>query len=147
INSLDITTRAVAKVGAHRDLEADLLAQIEGADDMPGQYRGELSNTVQLAMALADEVGTSGNQTMARKASSAVYNAATATLLATEGATLGGRGGDARRLLLSRMVLDHRMRPQDPLSVGEGAFDARATDLLLSDAPVSLDDASAALTL
>ena len=147
INSLDITTRAVAKVGAHKDLEADLLAQIEGADDMPGQFRGQLANTVQLAMALADEVGASGNQTMARKASNAVYNAATATLLATEGASLGARGGDARRLLLSRMVLDHRMKPQDPLSVGEGAFDARATDMLLSEAPVLLEDAALALNL
>ena len=147
INSLDITTRAVAKVGAHKDLEADLLAQIEGADDLPGQFRGQLANTVQLAMALADKVGASGNQTMARKASNAVYNAATATLLATEGASLGARGGDARRLLLSRMVLDHRMKPQDPLSVGEGAFDARATDMLLSEAPVLLEDAALALNL
>ena len=147
INSLDITTRAVAKVGAHRDLEADLLDQIDGADAMPGQYRGELANTVQMAIALADEVGMSGNQTLARKASSAIYNAATATLLAVEGAALGARGGDARRLLLSRMVLDHRLRPQDPLKTGEGAFDARATDLLLADEPVSLEDAGAALTL
>ncbi|MEL7469588.1 MAG: acyl-CoA dehydrogenase family protein [Pseudomonadota bacterium] len=147
INALDITTRAVAKVGAHKDLESDLLDQIEGAVHLPGQYKGQLANTVQLAVALADEVGLSGNQTLSRKASSAIYNAATATLLATEGATLGARGGDARRLLLSRMVLDHRLKPQDPLSVGEGAFDARATDLLLSDALVSLDNASAALTL
>lgn len=147
INSLDITTRAVARVGAHRDLEAELLDQIESTPDLPGQYRGQLANTVQLATALADEVGLSGNQTLARKASSAIYNATTATLLATEGTTLGARGGDARRLLLSRMVLDHRLKPQDPLTVGEGAFDARATDLLLSQEPVSLDTAKAALTL
>ena len=147
INSLDITTRAVAKLGVHKDLEADLLAQIERSDALPGQYRGELANTVQMAIAMADEVGTSGNQTLARKASSAIYNAATATLLATEGTTLGARGRDARRLLLSRMVLDHRMKPQDPLAVGEGAFDARATDMLLSDAPVPLDAATEALTL
>ncbi|MEM9061574.1 MAG: acyl-CoA dehydrogenase family protein [Pseudomonadota bacterium] len=147
INSLDITTRAVAKVGAHRDLEADLLDQIENAAEMPGQYKGQLANTVRLAIELADEVGKTDNQALARKASSAVYNAATATLLATEGTELGAQGSDARRLLLSRMVLDHRLKPQDPLTVGEGAFDVRATDMLLSEAPVTLEEATQALTL
>ena len=147
INSLDITTRAVAKIGAHKDLEASLLDQIDGVAELPGQYKGQLKNTVQLAIALADEIGTSGNQVLARKAASAIYNAATATLLATEGAILGARGGDAGRLLLSRMVLDQRMKPQDPLTVGEGAFDETATNLLLANSPVSLDQAEAALTL
>ncbi len=147
INSLDITTRAVAKIGAHRDLEGDLLKQLDQAEDLPGQYRGQLAKTVSAAIALAHEVGQSGNQTLARKASSAIYNAATMTLLAREGAMLGGRGGDARRLLLSRMVLDHRLSLQDPLSTGEGAFDAAAIDLLLSDQPVSLDTAAQTLTL
>jgi alkylation response protein AidB-like acyl-CoA dehydrogenase len=146
INSLDITTRAVAKIGAHKDLEEDLLEQIDSTDGLPGQYRGQLANTVRAAIALADEVGTSGNQTLARKASSAIYNAATMTLLAREGATLGARGGDARRLLLSRMVLEHRMSPQDPLTIGDSAFDVAATDLLLSDQPVSLDAAAETLT-
>jgi hypothetical protein len=68
------------------------------------------------------------------------------TLLAREGATLGARGGDARRLLLSRMVLEHRMSPQDPLTIGDSAFDVAATDLLLSDQPVSLDAAAETLT-
>ncbi|MEM9138431.1 MAG: acyl-CoA dehydrogenase family protein [Pseudomonadota bacterium] len=147
INALDITTRAVAKVGAHEDLEADLSDQLDGAEALPGQYRGQLKATVERAVALADEVGRSGNQTLARKASGAVYNAATATLLACEGAALGARGGDARRLLLSRMVLDHRLRPQDPLSTGDTAFDTAATDLLLSDEPVGLEQAGEALTL
>tara|TARA_E500000331_G_scaffold309689_1_gene315984 strand:+ start:1192 stop:1362 length:171 start_codon:yes stop_codon:yes gene_type:complete len=40
---------------------------------------------------------------------------ATATLLAREGAQLEAMGEDARRLILARMVIDHRLRPQDPL--------------------------------
>jgi len=147
INALDITTRAVAKVGAHADLQASLLETIDATDEMPGQYAGQLRHMVEAAVALADEVGTTDNQPLARKAASAIYNATTATLLAREGAALGARGGDARRLLLSRMVVDHRMRPADPLRAGEGAFDKRATDLLLSDAPVSLAAAEDALTL
>jgi len=147
INSLDVTTRAVARVGAHEDLERDLVERIDDLTDMPGQFRGRLRNTVEAAMALAGEVGMSGNQTLARKASSAIYNATTATLLAAEGTALGAAGGDARRLLLARMVLDHRLQRADPLSAGGGAFDARATDLLLSDEPVSLDAANDALNL
>jgi len=147
INSLDVTTRAVAKLSLHKDLEQDLTDRIDASPEMPGQFRGELRNTVERAMALADEVGMSGNQTLARKAAGAVYNATTASLLAIEGTTLGARGGDARRLLLSRMVLDHRLQRQDPLSAGGGAFDLAATDLLLSDDPVSLDEAHDTLTL
>ncbi len=147
INSLDVTTRAVAKLGVQRALEAPLLDRIDRDHDMPGQFRGQLRNTVELAIALADEVGMSGNQTLARKAASAVYNSTTATLLASEGATLGARGGDARRLLLARMVLDHRLASQDPLSIGNGAFEERATALLLSDETVTLDQAHAALVL
>jgi len=146
INALDVTTRAVAKVGAHRDVEDELQDRLDKADDLPGQFKGQLKNTVQLAVALADEVGKSNNQTLARKASSALYNSTTATLMATEGAKLGAAGGDARRLLLARMVLDHRLSTHDPLSVSAGDFEKNSTDLLLGDAPVSLDKATQVLT-
>ncbi|MDP6692595.1 MAG: acyl-CoA dehydrogenase family protein [Alphaproteobacteria bacterium] len=147
INSLDITTRAVAKVNAHRDLEDELQDKLDKADDMPGQFKGEMKNTVTMAIELADEIGKSNNQTLARKASSALYNAASATLLATEGSKLGAAGGDARRLIMSRMVLDYRMRAQDPLSVRAGNFEKASTDLLLEDAPVSLDKAMQVISL
>lgn len=52
---------------------------------------------------------------------------------------------DARRLLLSRMVIDHRLRLRVPMSVGDGPVETQCTDLLLGDAPVSLADASRAL--
>lgn len=146
INSLDITTRAIAKVGAHKDLEEELLDRIDGNGDMPGQFKGELRSTVQQAIGFAEEVGKSGNQTLARKASGAIYNAATATLLAAEGSALGAAGRDARRLLLARMVIDHRLRAQDPLAVGESGFEKAATDLLLANDPVSLDIATDVLT-
>ena len=147
INSLDITTRAVAKVGAHKDLEEELRDKLDQADDMPGQFKSEVQNTVGMAIELAEEIGATDNQTLARKAATAIYNAASATLLSTEGARLGARGGDARRLIMSRMVLDYRMRAQDPLSVRSGAFEKASTDLLLEDAPVSLDEAAQVVSL
>jgi alkylation response protein AidB-like acyl-CoA dehydrogenase len=146
INSLDITTRAVAKVGAHKDLEEALRDKLDTSDAMPRQFRSEVGNTVAMAMELADEIGASGKQTLARKAATAIYNAASATLLAAEGAALGADGGDARRLIMARMVLD-RMRAQDPLSVRSGAFEQASTDLLLDDAPVSLDKAAEVVAL
>ena len=55
----------------------------------------------------------------------------------------GIAGGDARRLLLSRLVIEHRLAPQDPLSLSESTWEAEAMDLLLSDAPVPLAKAAA----
>ena len=68
-----------------------------------------------------------------------------ASLLAQEGSALANKTGDARRLLLSRLVIDHRMRPRDPMSVSDGPVETRCANLLLSDAPVSLEEASRAL--
>ena len=61
-------------------------------------------------------------------------------LLACEGATLGAAGGDARRMLLARMVVDHRLRASDPLAIPRS--DDAMVDALLSDEPVSLSKAA-----
>ena len=140
INALDIITRAVAKVGAHQDLGQDLQDRLVEAPDLPGQYRGELSATVERAFAFAEEVASSGAEPLCRQASDGLYNAASAVLLATEGAALGATGGDARRVLLSRMVVDHRLRPRDPLA--KSGSDDAMIDALLSEAPVDLETAA-----
>lgn len=140
INALDVTTRAVAKVGAHRDLRETLQDELSDADGMPGQFRGEMSSTIDRAFAFAEEVAASGNEPLARQASDALYHATSAALMAAEGTQLGASGGDARRLLLARLVVDHRLSPRDPLAIS-GSDDA-ITDALLDDAPVSLDRAA-----
>jgi len=147
INALDITTRAVAKIGAHETLADDLKGRIESADGLPGQYGGELVGLIDRATSFAEEIAKSGNETQARQASDALYHVTTATLLALEGAALGNAGGDARRLLLSRLVVDTRLRSHDPLSVGDGAFEIEAGNRLLRDDPVSLADVTDLLTL
>ncbi|MEH6545478.1 MAG: acyl-CoA dehydrogenase family protein [Sneathiella sp.] len=147
INALDITTRAIAKVGAHEALAEDLKDRIETAEGIPGQYGGELIGLIDRATSFAEDIAKSGNETLARQASDALYHVTTATLLATEGAALGKAGGDARRLLLSRLVVDTRLRSHDPLSVGDSAFEIEAGNRLLQDAPVLLADAMDLLTL
>jgi len=66
-------------------------------------------------------------------------------LMATEGAKLGSMGEDARRLLLSRMVVDRRIGQENPFSMEAGNFDEAATDALLSSKKVTLDDAKSIL--
>ena len=124
INALDVTNRAINKVGAQEPLREDLRERLEQAENIPGQYRGQLSATVDRAFAFAEEVATTRNEPLARQATDALYHVASAVLLATEGAELGKRGGDARRLLLSRMVVDHRLSPHDPLTIKSGEDDA-----------------------
>ncbi|MZR32507.1 acyl-CoA dehydrogenase family protein [Sneathiella litorea] len=142
INALDITTRAVAKTGAHEDLAEDLKDRLQNTDGVPGQYAGELSGLIDRAKKFAEDIASSGDETKARQASNALYHATTATLLATEGAALGKAGGDARRMLLSRLVVDTRLRPHDPLSNGNNQFEIEAGNYLLDDVDVPLDAAT-----
>jgi hypothetical protein len=141
INALDVTKRAIAKVGAHTTLaEAmhDMLAEAQG---LPGQFKGELDSTIDRAVAFAEQVAVSGNEPMARKAADALYHMASAVLLATEGARLGEMGEDARRLILARMVMDHRLRAADPMAIETD--DGPAVAALLSEDKVDLATAQA----
>jgi alkylation response protein AidB-like acyl-CoA dehydrogenase len=136
INALDVVQRAVGKAGGHKTLTAAL----------PGQYKGLLGATLDRVERFAEAVAADPrHEKRARMAAGALYHATTAALLAWEGATLGAKGGDARRLLLSRLVIEHRLAPQDPLSLNETPWEQEATDLLLSDAPVPLATATALL--
>jgi acyl-CoA dehydrogenase len=140
INALDVTTRAIAKAGAHEALTDAVARQLDHADGLPGQFKGEMTATMERAADFAGRVAAEGRETLARQASDALYHATSAALMAAEGATLGVRGGDARRLLLARMVIDHRLSPSDPLSVPR--IDDAMIDALLSDRPVSLEAAA-----
>ncbi|MEX1037132.1 MAG: acyl-CoA dehydrogenase family protein [Sneathiella sp.] len=142
INALDITTRAIAGVGAHENLAEDLKGRLQDATGLPGQFAGELSGLIDRAKKFAEDIATSRNETQARQAADALYHVTTATLLATEGAALGKAGGDARRMLLARLVMDTRLRPHDPLSNGDGSFEIEAGNYLLDDKPVPLDAAA-----
>jgi hypothetical protein len=143
INALDVVTRAVRKDQAHHTLGEALRAKLTQAAALPDEYRRRVWERVAQAIAFAGGVAGSGErEPQARQAASALYHAASAVLLAWEGAQLGARGGDARRLLLSRMVLEHRLSPHDPLAPRFAEWESRAADLLLEDAPVSFETAA-----
>jgi acyl-CoA dehydrogenase len=83
------------------------------------------------------------NERFCRVAANQLYQATTAVLLATEGTRLGATGGDARRLLLARFVLEHRLHETDPTNLRAFAWEDEAIPLLLEDAPVPLETAAA----
>jgi acyl-CoA dehydrogenase len=146
INALDVVQRAVGKAGGHKTLSAALKTRYEASGSLPGQYKGLLGATLDRVERFVEAVAADPkHEKRARLAAGALYHAATAALMAWEGATLGAQGGDARRLLLSRLVIEHRLAPQDPLSLAEAPWEQEAMDLLLSDAPVPLAKATALL--
>jgi alkylation response protein AidB-like acyl-CoA dehydrogenase len=147
INALDVVQRAVGKAGGHKTLTTALKAKYEPSSSLPGQYKGLLGATLDRVERFAETVAShAAHEKRARLAAGALYHAASAALMAWEGATLGAKGGDARRLLLSRLVIEHRLAPQDPLSLAEAPWEQEAMDLLLSDAPVPLAKAVALLS-
>ena len=143
INALDVTNRAIGKVGAHRALREHLDQRLDETPEIPGQFRGELAATVERAFAFAEEVARSRNESMARRAADALYHVTSAVLMAWEGASLGALGLDARRLLLAKMVLTHRLMPRDPL--GHEGSEAGPIAALLSEERVDLEQAATLL--
>ncbi|MDI1286261.1 MAG: acyl-CoA dehydrogenase family protein [Reyranella sp.] len=147
INALDVVQRAVGKSGGHKTLSAALKTKYEASGALPGQYKGLLGATLDRVERFAEAVASDPkHEKRSRMAAGALYHATTAALLAWEGATLGAQGGDARRLLLSRLVIEHRLQPQDPLSLNESPWEEEAMNLLLDDAPVPLAKATALLS-
>ena len=49
-------------------------------------------------------------------------------------------GLDARRALHARLVLEHRLTPQDPLAPGSGAWEREAAEFVFSERKVSLGE-------
>ena len=148
INALDVTTRAISKVGAHRTLFETLQEKIADAPRLPGQFRGLLEMQIERAFDFAELVANDPeHEDKARLATNALYHATAAALMAWEGAHAGVRGADARRLLLARLVVDHHMLPRDPLALGESRFDKAAASMLLSDESAPLAQVTDALTL
>jgi alkylation response protein AidB-like acyl-CoA dehydrogenase len=144
IVALDALARAVGRHGAEAALAADLHARLNEAPTLPQAYRDRLRGLVDRAIDFARSVAAdAARESDARRATSALYHAASAVTLAWEAAKVHERRGDARRLLLSRLVLDHRLTARDPLVGDTGPIQDRAGALLLADAPVSMADAAA----
>jgi acyl-CoA dehydrogenase len=144
INALDAVQRAVGKARSHEALRDDLGRRVEDVGGMPGQFRTRLSGALADAMRFVEEVAADpANERFCRIAAGKLYHATTAALLASEGTRLGNAGGDARRLLLSRFVLEHRLAEHVSANLQAQHWENEAIDLLLGEAPVPMQQAAA----
>src|SRR5205807_1053035 len=122
IVAIDALRRAVGRHGAESALAADLHARLDDSAAVPQAWRDNLRGLVDRAVGFAREVAaTSENEADARRATSLLYHVASAVALAWEAHRIHGMRGDARRLLLSRLVIDHRVAAGDPFRLTENA--------------------------
>ena len=146
IVALDALTRAVGRHGADTALAADLHARISDMTGVPQSWRDRLKALSDRAVDFAREVARSSqNEADARRATSALYHVASAVTFAWEGGRIHEMRGDAKRMLLSRLVVDHRLTPQDPFASTAGKTEDELSARVLGDRDVSLADASALL--
>jgi acyl-CoA dehydrogenase len=139
INALDVIGRAVGKSGAHRALQSMLQHRLDASKTLPAPFLAALRSALDRAINLAERVAGQGQETLARQAATALYDVSSAVLLAWEGTR---PRADARRALLSRFVLTHRLSPVDPLSPEEAAWEAPAIAALLDGKRLDLAEAA-----
>jgi hypothetical protein len=134
IVALDALKRAVGRHGAESALAADLHARLDDSPEVPQAWRDKLHGLIDRAVGFAREVAAHGdNEAESRRATSLLYHVASAVQLAWEAQRIHARRGDARRLLLSRLVVDHRATPNDPFRLAENKSQGAIAALLLGD--------------
>jgi acyl-CoA dehydrogenase len=141
IVAIDALTRAVGRHGADAALAADLHARLDDSANVPQAWRDRLRELADRAVGFAREVASrSDNEGDARRATSLLYHVASAVALTWEGGRIHEMRGDARRLLLSRMVVDHRVSAGDPFRLTENATQRAITDHLLGERSVGMSE-------
>jgi alkylation response protein AidB-like acyl-CoA dehydrogenase len=143
INALDAVTRAVHKDKGNEAVHAATHRLLDESPGLPAGLRAELARYLDRALDFAVEVAADPEQEVeCRTAATGLYNAISAVLLGVEGADFGAAGGDARRLLISRLVINHRLRASNPLSRQDSDGEGPIVDRLLEETAVSLAEAT-----
>jgi alkylation response protein AidB-like acyl-CoA dehydrogenase len=141
IVAIDALHRAVGRHGADAALAADLHARLDDSANVPQAWRDRLRDLIDRAVGFAREVAArSDNEAEARRATSLLYHVASSVALAWEGGRIHEMRGDARRLLLSRMVIDHRVSPGDPFRLTENSVQRAVTSHLLGERAVGMSE-------
>jgi acyl-CoA dehydrogenase len=134
IVALDALKRAVGRHGAESALAADLHARLDDSAKVPLVWRDRLRGLADRAVGFARDVAAkTDNEAEARRATSLLYHVASAVQLAWEAQRIDAMRGDARRLLLSRLVIDHRVTPGDPFRLAENKTRDAIAGLLLGE--------------
>ena len=141
IVAIDALKRAVGRHGAEAALAADLHARLDDSANVPQAWRSTLHDLTDRAVGFAREVASRmDNEAEARRATSLLYHVASAVALAWEGGRIHEMRGDARRLLLSRLVIDHRVSAGDPFRLTENPVQRAITGHLLGDRAVGVTE-------
>jgi acyl-CoA dehydrogenase len=140
IVALDAITRAVRRHQAHDAYAATVRARLEeAAPHLPPAFAATLGQHFDRAIAFVTECATSPEaEASYRQAVTALYHATSAILMAWEGVRLAGLKGDARRILWSRCVVDHKLAPRDAFTDGNRAREEQIAAHLLADRPAAL---------
>jgi acyl-CoA dehydrogenase len=147
IVALDALKRAVGRHGAEAALAADLHARLDDSTGVPQAWRDRLHDLTDRAIALAREVaGRADSEVEARRATSVLYHVASAVALTWEGSRIHAMRGDARRLLLSRLVVDHRLAATDPFKLSSDGTERAIASHLLGDRAAGMAEVSELLT-
>ncbi|MBB1090435.1 acyl-CoA dehydrogenase family protein [Rhodopseudomonas palustris] len=134
IVALDALKRAIGRHGAESALGADLHARLDDASRVPQHWRDKLHGLIDRAIGYAREVASCAEyEADARRATSSLYHVASAVALAWEGARIEAMRGDARRVLLSRLVIDHRLNAPDAFALTNGGNEFAIAEHLLGD--------------
>ena len=139
IVALDALKRAVGRHGAEAALAADLHARLDDSANVPQAWRDRLRDLTDRAIGFAREVAARSRQ----RSRGAARHQPALSCRERGDAGLGGRAhprmrGDARRLLLSRMVIDHRVSANDPFRLTENAAQRAITGHLLGERDVGM---------
>src|SRR5437868_8771030 len=139
IVAIDALKRAAGRHGADAAPPADPHARLDDSPNVPAAWRNHLRELTDRAIGFAREVASqSDNEAEARRATSLLYHIASAVALAWEGGRIHEMCGDARRLLLSRMVIDHRVSANDPFRLTENPVQQAITSHLLGDRAIGM---------
>jgi acyl-CoA dehydrogenase len=139
IVAIDTLKRAVGRHGADAALAADLHARLDESANVPQAWRDRLRDLTDRAIGFAREVaGRIEHEADARRATSALYHVASAVVLTWEGGRIHEMRGDARRLLLARMVIEHRLQTTEPFQLTENPGRRAISDHLLGDRAVGM---------
>ena len=145
INALDIVMRAVGKSRAHRTLEAVLKKLLDEVTLIPAAFRDRLRLALDRTLVFAERVAAEpALEESARQAAGSLYHVTSAILMTWEAAQ---PEADARRALYARLVLEHRLSPQDPLEPRYGDREREAAGILLTEKKVVLADIAGLLEL
>ncbi len=142
IVALDAIQRAVGRKRCSGAFVAHLHTCLDEAITVPVSLRDECRQLLDRAVAVAERAAAEPErESQIREATGLLYHAASAALMTWEGGRIHALRGDARRLLLARLVIDHHLSPRDPLDPLDPNRDAAITGALLDPMPVPMTKA------